>query len=87
MRERIIGMGRTGNKSDDMMVSGGKLLALDLGISTVGVAADIGIGWGIASGVFGAVMTPAIATWLGITATVGAVIGTGAMLLVQGASR
>lgn len=80
-------MGRTGNKSDDMMVSGGKLLALDLGISTVGVAADIGIGWGIASGVFGAVMTPAIATWLGITATVGAVIGTGAMLLVQGASR
>ena len=87
MRERIIGMGRTGNKSDDIMVSGGKLLALDLGISTVGVAADIGIGWGIASGVFGAVMTPAIATWLGITATVGAVIGTGAMLLVQGASR
>jgi len=87
LRERIIGMGRTGNKSDDMMVSGGKLLALDLGISTVGVAADIGIGWGIASGVFGAVMTPAIATWLGITATVGAVIGTGAMLLVQGASR
>ena len=87
MRERIIGMGRTGNKSDDMIVSGGKLLALDLGISTVGVAADIGIGWGIASGVFGAVMTPAIATWLGITATVGAVIGTGAMLLVQGASR
>lgn len=87
MRERIIGMGRTENKNDNMMVSGGRLLALDLGISTVGAAADIGIGWGIASGVFGAVMTPAIATGLGITAAVGVVIGTGAMLLVQGASR
>lgn len=68
-------------------VSGPKLLALDLGISGAGVAADLGIGWGIASGVFGIAMTPAIAAGMGVAAVVGVAIGTGAMLLVQGANR
>lgn len=71
----------------DEKVSGPKLLALDLGISGAGVAADLGIGWGIASGVFGVAMTPAIAAGMGVTAVVGVAVGTGAMLLVQGANR
>lgn len=73
--------------ADNDKMSGGKLLALDLGMSGAGVAADLGIGWGIASGVFGVAMTPAIATGLGIAAVVGTAIGTSAMLLVQGANR
>lgn len=68
-------------------VSGPKLLALDLGISGAGVAADLGIGWGIASGAFGVAMTPAIAVGMGIAAVVGVAVGTGAMLLMQGANR
>lgn len=71
----------------DEKVSGPKLLALDLGISGAGVAADLGIGWGIASGVFGVAMTPAIAVGMGVAAAVGVAVGTGAMLLVQGANR
>ena len=73
-------------KDNDKM-NGGKLLALDLGMSGAGVAADLGIGWGIASGMFSIAMTPAIATGLGIAAVVGTAIGTSAMLLVQGANR
>lgn len=73
-------------KDNDKM-NGGKLLALDLGMSGAGIAADLGIGWGIASGVFGVAMTPAIATGLGIAAVIGTAIGTSAMLLVQGANR
>ena len=68
-------------------VSGPRLLALDLGISGAGVAADLGNGWGIASGVFGVAMTPAIAAGMGVAAVVGVAVGTGAMLLVQGANR
>lgn len=68
-------------------VSGGKLLALDLGISAAGILADIGIGWGIAGGLLGVTMTPAIATGIGIAAVVGTAVGTSAMLLVQGANR
>lgn len=71
----------------DEKVSGPKLLALDLGISGAGVAADLGIGWGIASGAFGVAMTPTIAVGMGVAAVVGVAVGTGAMLLVQGANR
>lgn len=78
----------TGNTSmsDKDSLSGKRLLAFDIGTATAGTAIDYGIGWGIASGVFGATMTTGLAITLGATAIGCVAVGTMAMMLVQGGS-
>lgn len=67
-------------------ISSKRLFAFDVGTATVGTAIDYGIGWGIASGVFGATMTTGLAIILGATAIGCIAVCTTGMLLVQGGS-